>query len=113
MSPIRVPGPVCVSSSLISVFNIMGERSYHFLFLQLRVQAGVDAARVALEDLPAVLRRQVERVDVALGVVPVEAGLRVDPAYCPEHLGREEDVLDVDHVAQERDAGMVVDARVE
>src|SRR3954467_14064260 len=108
-----VPGPVCVNSSLISVFNIMAERLYHSTRSQLRVEPGIDAACVELEDLPAIALGQVEGIEVALRVVPVEAGLRVDPADGTQHLGREEDVLDVDHVAQERDTGVVVHTRVE
>src|SRR5215467_2677527 len=42
------------------------------------LQPAVDPARVALEDLVAVLRAQLEPLDVALGVVVVVAGLRVD-----------------------------------
>src|SRR3954464_15971107 len=97
-----VPGPVCVNSSLISVFNIMAERLYHSTRSQLRVEPGIDAACVELEDLSPWVLGQVEGIEVALRVVPVEAGLRVEPADGTQRLGREEDVLDVDLPPSER-----------
>src|SRR5882672_9411501 len=76
-------------------------------------QARVDAARVALEDLLLVGGGKRERVDVALGVVVVVAGLRVDAPHRAHHLGGEQDVVDGDDLGQQIDAGLVVDAGVE
>src|SRR5436309_229139 len=77
------------------------------------LQAAVDAARVALVDLAAVLVADADRVDVALGVVVVVAGLRVDAAHGADHLRGEENVVGGEHLEQEVDAGLVIDARVE
>src|SRR5213594_1961367 len=77
------------------------------------LQAAVDAARVALVDLAAVLVADADRVDVALGVIVVVAGLRVDAAHGADHLRGEENVVGGDHLEQKIDAGLVIDARVE
>jgi hypothetical protein len=52
-------------------------------------------------------------LDVALGVVVVEAGLGVDAAHRADHLAGEQDVVDRDHLGQQVDARLVVDAGVE
>ena len=71
-------------------------------------------ARVALEDLGACRRGgRPRRVDVALGVVVVVAGLGIDAAHRADHLRGEQDVLDRDHLEQQVDARLVVDAGVE
>ena len=68
---------------------------------------------IALEDLLLVLGGQAGRgVDVALGVVVVEAGLRVDAAHRAHHLGGEQDVVGRDHLEQQLDARQVIDAGV-
>src|SRR5207302_8974682 len=51
------------------------------------LQAAVDAAGVALEDLVSVFVAESQRVDVALGVVVIVAGLRIDAADRADHLG--------------------------
>ena len=45
---------------------------------------------------------------IALGVVKVMAGFRVDAAHRTDHFRREQDVLDRDHLGQQVDAGLVV-----
>jgi hypothetical protein len=52
-------------------------------------------------------------LDVALGVVVVVAGLGVDAAHGADHLAGEEDVVHRDHLGQQVDARLVVDAGVE
>src|SRR3989441_6508404 len=80
---------------------------------QLGLQAAVDPARVALEDLAPVLVAEPERLDVALGVVEVVPGLRVDAPDRADHLGGEENVIDGDDLEQEIDPGLMIDAGVE
>src|SRR2546422_7425166 len=50
------------------------------------VQPGIDPAGVAFEYLRLVRRAEVELVDVALGVVEVVPGLRIDALHRAEHL---------------------------
>ena len=78
------------------------------------VEARVDAPGVAFVDLLLLRRRQLRRrLDVALGVVVVVAGLGVDAAHGADHLAGEQDVLDRHHLGQQVDARLVVDAGVE
>src|SRR5204863_6632407 len=72
--------------------------------LQAGVEARIDAPGIQLEDLALLIVAQVERVDVALRVVPVVAGLGIDAPHRAEHLRGEEDVVDVDHAAEKIDA---------
>src|SRR5262245_2812834 len=54
----------------------------------------VDLAGVAGEDLlPVGVAQEGHRVDVALGVVVVVAGLRIDAAHRAHDLGSEQDVV--------------------
>jgi hypothetical protein len=55
----------------------------------------------------------VASVDVALGVVEVKPGLGVDAAHRADHLRGEQDVVDRDHLEQQVDARLVIDAGVE
>src|SRR5438128_1396626 len=80
---------------------------------QLGLQAAVDPARVALEDLAPVLVAEPERLDVALGVVEVVPGLRVDAPDRADHLGGEQNIVDRDDLEQEIDPGLMIDAGVE
>src|SRR4051812_33707987 len=57
--------------------------------------------RVAGEHRFLVRGFEVQRVDVALGVVEVVARLRVDAAHRSHHLRGEEDVLVWDHLEQQ------------
>src|SRR5579871_2734956 len=69
------------------------------------VETRIDAPGVAFVDLVTVLGAEVSsRLDVALSVVVIMAGLRVDAAYRPDHLAGEQDVVDRDHLGQEIDA---------
>src|SRR5699024_8509051 len=78
------------------------------------VEAGRDAAGVRFEDLLALLGGEGRGgIDVALRVIEVVTGARVDVAYGADHLAGEEDVADGDHVGQQVDPWLVVDARVE
>src|SRR5262249_50421109 len=63
--------------------------------------------------LLAVIGAHAERVDVARGCVVVVAGLRIDAAHRADHLRGEQDVVGRDHLEEEIDAGLVIDAGVE
>src|SRR5580704_19519109 len=76
-------------------------------------QAAVDAARIAFEYFRLVLRRQRQLVDVALGVVVVVTGFRIDAANRADHFRGEQDVVDRDDLRQQLLAGQVIDASVE
>src|SRR5215217_725963 len=89
-----------------------------YISLPLCFQSGVEprehAPRVAFVDLVAIVADDDRRrLDVALGVVVVVAGLRIDAAHRADHLAREQDVVDRDHRGQQVDAGLVVHAGVE
>src|SRR5208337_956055 len=84
------------------------------LGLQRPVEARIDAARVGFVDLVALIAGQVQRrLDVALGVVVMMAGLGIDAAHRADHFAGEQDVVDRDHFGQQVDARLVVDAGVE
>src|SRR4030095_7501285 len=74
----------------------------------------VDLPGVALEDL-ALLGgvNRGERIDVALGIVEVVPGFRIDAPYRAHHLRPEENVVRRADTDQEIDARLVVDARIE
>src|SRR5215469_11143815 len=73
----------------------------------------VDAPRVDLEDLTAVLGAESKGIDVALGVVEIVAGERIDAAHRAEQLRAEQDVVGRDDLEQHLDPGLMVDAGVE
>src|SRR5262249_3929656 len=81
--------------------------------LERGVEPAVDLARVALENLRLVGGVQCRLVDIALGVVVVVAGLRIDALDGADHLRGEQDVLDRDDAGQELDARQVIHAGVE
>src|SRR4029450_9401183 len=84
------------------------------LCLQGRIEAREHAPRIAFKDLLAIFGAQHRRrLDVALGVVIVEAGLRIDAADRADHFAREQHIFDRDHLGQEIDAGLMIDAGVE
>ncbi len=75
---------------------------------------GKHAPGIALVDLESVFVTQdLRRLDIALGVVVVIAGLGIDATHCPDHLGCKQDVLDRDHGIEQVDARLVIDAGVE
>src|SRR5262245_29487039 len=60
------------------------------LCLQRRIEAREHAPRIAFKDLLTVLGAQGRRrLDVALGVVIVESGFRIDAAYRADHFAGE------------------------
>jgi len=81
--------------------------------LERRVQAGVDAAGVQLEDARAVFGVERRLLDVTLGVVPGEVAVGVVASDRAKHFRREQDVGRLDHGSEQVDAGLVVDAGVE
>src|SRR5215510_16319965 len=72
------------------------------------VEPWIDPPRVALVDLVA--RFGIDRcsLDIALRVVVVVAGGRIDAAHRADHLAREENVVDRNHAGEQIDAGLVV-----
>lgn len=71
---------------------------------------GKHPAGIAFQDDVSFDLADIERVDVAFGIVEIEPGGRNDPAHRTTHLATEQDVLVVDHVGQQIDAGLVIDA---
>ena len=77
------------------------------------IQARIDAPGIQFEDAVFIGMRNIERVDIALGVIEVMARFRIDPAHGTDHLRAEQDVSDVDHLGEQVDARLVIDAGVE
>src|SRR5207245_9698437 len=71
-----------------------------------RVQAGEDPPGVLFEDPLFLRRRYGPRVDVALGVIEVVAGARVDGAHGAHHLRPREKVAAVADAHPRRAAGL-------
>src|SRR6185437_1542800 len=80
---------------------------------ELRGEAGIDLARIRLEDLLLVGGGDRGLVDVAFGVVEMMPGLGIDTAHRADHLRGKEDVVDRDHLGEEINARLVIDAGVE
>src|SRR5262245_6254258 len=81
--------------------------------LQRRVEAREHAPCIALEDLLAILGAQRGRsLDVALGVVVVETGFGIDAADRADHFAGEQHVVDRNHLGEQVNAGLVIDAGV-
>src|SRR5262245_52474108 len=79
----------------------------HQPYSNLLVDAGIDLARVALEHLGLVGRRQGRALDIPLGVVEAEAGLRVVALHGAHHLRGEQDVVDRNDLEQQVDARLM------
>ena len=77
------------------------------------VQSWVRTAGVEFDDGSPVHVGQAEVVDVDERVVPGDAGLRIGAAHRAEHLGGEQDVVSGNHLVQQVDSRLVVDAGVE
>src|SRR6218665_1984097 len=77
------------------------------------IKPGEYAPHIALEDRMALVVANRQRIDIALGVIEILAGLRVDAAHRADHLAAEQDVPGVDHLGEQVDARLVVDAGVE
>ena len=77
------------------------------------VQARIDAPGIALEHLAGIVPGQVQRVDIAFGVVEIMAGRGVDAPHRADHFRPEQDILVLDDVRQQVDARLVIDAGVE
>jgi hypothetical protein len=76
------------------------------------IQSRIHAAGIAFEDLLPLGIAQCRRFDVALGVVVVVAGFRVDAAHRADHFAGKQHVVHRDHTGQQVDARLVVDAGV-
>src|SRR4051794_13959311 len=80
----------------------------------LALQAAVDLAGIALVDLLLVGGAEPGHlVDVALGVVIMVAGARIDALHGSDHLRGEQDVVDRDDFGEQLDARQVIHAGVE
>src|SRR5574344_2264936 len=103
-----------VFGGLWALVGAIGGKGLQALGLQGLVQAREYAAGVAFVDHVLFFSGQVLRgFDVALGVVVVVAGLRVNAAHGANHFAGEQDVLGGDHFGQQVDTGLVVHAGVE
>src|SRR5580698_9087984 len=72
---------------------------------RLGLQAAEDSTGIALENLPPVGIAQFGRVvDIALGVIKIEAGFWVDALDRADHLRGEQDVVDRHDFGKEIDA---------
>ena len=90
-----------------------GRHRLSTLLVSRSIESRVDVSGVPRVHLLAVFCGEIECVDVALGVVEVVAGRRVDAPHRADHLGAEQDVVDVDDLEEQVDARLVVDAGVE
>src|SRR6516165_498918 len=82
--------------------------------LQGRIKTWIDAPRIAFAYLRAVLAAEILcRLDIALRIVVVEAGFRIDPAHGADHLAGEQDIVDRNDPRQQIDARLVIDASIE
>src|SRR5712691_2001238 len=77
------------------------------------VESRIDLARVFFVNLPPIFGAKCNLVDVALCIVVIMAGRRIDTADSAYHLRSEKDVVDRDNLEQEIDSRLVVDARIE
>src|SRR5581483_1922421 len=78
------------------------------------LQPRIDLEGVALENLATAGVVEPRRsIDVALGIIEVEPGLRVDALDCAHHLRGEQDVVDWHHFGEQIDAGLMIDAGIE
>ncbi|AMK25230.1 hypothetical protein K426_21614 [Sphingobium sp. TKS] len=76
-------------------------------------KAREDAPRIALENGVAFGIADIERVDITLGIVEIMARRRINTAHRADHFRSEQDILVVDHVRQQVDARLMIDAGVE
>src|SRR6185437_11511396 len=115
-SPVR-PCASCTVATPSSPSFLMSAASARLMFLttlDMFVDARVDLPRVALEDLLPPRRIEIRRrVDVAPGVVVVEAGFGIDAADGADHLRSEQDVVDRHDLRQQVDTRLVIHASVE
>src|SRR5260370_27398716 len=70
-------------------------------------------ARVAFEDLVAVAVAQGQGIEIALRIVEIMPGLRIDSPHRPHHLRAEDDVVGGNHLEQQFDPGQMINAGVE
>src|SRR5258708_3043274 len=70
-------------------------------------------ARVAFEDLAAVAVAQGQGIYIALRIVEIIPGLRIDSPHRAHHFRAEDDVVGGNHLEQQLDAGQMIDAGVE
>src|ERR1700730_7335964 len=70
-------------------------------------------ARVAFEDLAAVAVAQGQGIYIALRIVEIMPGLRIDSPHRAHHFRAEDDVVGGNHLEQQLDAGQMIDAGVE
>src|SRR6516165_9596120 len=76
--------------------------------LQGQIETWVDAPCIALVNLVTILAAEVLcRLDIALRIVVVEAGLGIDPAHGADHLAGEQDVVDRNDLCQQIDARLM------
>src|SRR5687768_71823 len=81
---------------------------------ELGVEARIDAPCISFENpVAACLVELHQLVNVALGVVVVVPGLRIDALDRAQHLRCEQDVVDRDDFGHQLDARIVVDAGIE
>src|SRR5881409_422296 len=84
------------------------------LCLERGIEPREHVARVALIDEEALFLVEIgRRIDIAPRVVVGVAGLRIDAAHRADHLGGKQDVLHRNHLRQQIDARLVIDAGVE
>src|SRR6516165_11934634 len=82
--------------------------------LQCRIEMWIDAPCIAFIYLRAVLATEVMgRLAIALCIVVVDAGLRIDPAHGADHLAGEQDVVDRNHLCQQIDTGLMINTGIE
>src|SRR5690606_13232089 len=76
-------------------------------------QSRIYPTGIQLVNFFAIFFAQVQCVDIAFGVVEVLICFRVNAAHRADHLGTEQNVVDVDNAEQQIDTGLVVNTGVE
>src|SRR3954451_1168812 len=80
---------------------------------KLTVETRINASSIQLKDSMLVCLRDVERIDVALRVVEVLTRLWVNAANSTDHFRTEQDVVYIDHLGEQIDTRLMIDAGVE
>src|SRR3954470_20374645 len=77
------------------------------------LQQRIDLEGITFEDLGLVGGGERRIVDIALGVVETESGLRIIALHRADHLRGEQDAVDRHHLGEQIDARLMIDAGVE
>src|SRR4029434_6943998 len=109
-----------VTGRSLEVIETRGWRTASDLFSSVtafgedRIEAGVDAPGIAFEDeIEVFLAQGLDLIDVALGIVVMMSGFRIDASHCSHHFRREPYGADSHDPGQQLYARQVIDTGVE